>query len=509
MPNADVKAEWTENPAGSAFDRLNDTTRADWVETTTVNAITRVDYETVTLGAGEVVVYAEVEVDLVTFGSQIEMSILVDGTVTSRAVLVPTSTDGIYRVGVAAPLTQTQVDGIRFQCVHKVAGTSFVYSAPLKLYTRTDVWDAANAKFRANRNASTGLSAAAGFLGSDIGGSVDLGGGRSLFYGGDAGIATAASQQFWSGTNVSTPAAPRATFVRNIALLLDSYDVEAATFTYTTGAANSPYHPDDGTYGGRWPFKSFIHSGRLFTVGRFSTAPYDRIWVAYTDSFAGAPSTWTWTYLPSIPGFCVDRGNAEFGIWDDGVDKVYMWSSGPGATAPWRVALCRLDTTLFHSGDWRRPEWWTGTTWSLDKPGFPTRFPRGILGRKKPRVPVSPANPAVPITNQGSVTRRSDNKFQLVTMDASIPHGGPGAPFQLHYALTSGTSPGNFGALTAKFVVPAGEPFPYGASYHPQLTWSGMGANDQVWTYSSNWDASDRTWEPLYYTRFVKALSIT
>jgi hypothetical protein len=437
----------------------------------------------------------------------VEFSLLAAGAGTVRSELIPAGTNGWFSMVCAAPFSQANIDGFQLSFVVKSgSGTARVYAAYIELNTRTDIWDAANAKMRANRSPNSGLSLASGApIGTDIGPSVDLGGGRSLFYGGDAGMATAAGQQFWTGTNQANPSAPRATFVRNVALLLDSYDVEAATFSWFTGPSNTPYHPDDPTHGGRWPFKSFIHDGRLFTVGRFSTPPHHLVWIAYTDDFTGDPDTWTWTYLPAIPGFCHDRGNAEFGIWDDGAGTVYMWSHGPAAGAN-TVSLCRVDATAFHDGDWRRPEWWNGIGWSRDKSGIITPDPPGLIGRSKPRGRLYPPLDE-DIGNQGSVHRRSaDNKFQLTVIDGPI---GSAAPIELRYALTSGTSPEAFGALSSKYVIPDGEAFVYGPAHHPQLTWTGMGANDQVWTYASNWGGSNRQWEPLYFTRFVKVTSVT
>lgn len=510
QPNADDKADWTENPAGTAFQRLNNTARDNWIETSTADATCRVDYETVTIPAGEVVVYVEAQVDCLAFGCDIEIALLIDSTVRARYTLAVSGTNGVVKLGCTAPFTQAQLNGIRFHCIHRAGafgGTSFVYSAPLRVHTRADVWEAANVKLRANRDPSTGLSIAAGFMGSDISPATDLGGGRTWMTGGDAGMATASGQQFWFGTNSASPSAPRTSFVRNIGLLLDSYTVESANFTYWTGASNSPYYPDDSAYGGRWPFKHFVHSGRLITVGRFEGAG-ELVWIAYTDNFSGAPNTWTWTFMPPIRVLCASQPNGEFGVWDDGAGKVYMWSFGPnqGPNSTNMVSLCRVDTTRFHAIDWRRPEWWTGRSWRRDRLAVTKAVGLGVGGRRRARGNLHPALTRE-IGGQGQVIRRStDSKFQLVVLDESLFRL---PPFEMRYALTPSTTPGTFGPFTSKFTVPEGQSFVYGCNAHPQLTWSGKGSNDQVWTYASNWDDASRTWEPSYFTKFVKALSVT
>lgn len=508
MPNADHKDAWTETGGPTfAWDCLNDRSRTEYITTTTIDAICRVDYETLTLRTDEVVACIVVEVDLLAFGGSIQLGVLIDGTVTVRTVTIPNTTDGVYNFVVTAPFTQAQLDSIRFQAVHKSGGTSFVYSAPMKVYTRTDVWESVNSKMRANRHTSTGLSIAAGYMGSDLCPSVDLGGGRSWLSGGDAGFTDAGGKQFWFGENASTPGAGRANFVRNHGLLLDSYNLEAANFTYWTGASLTPYYPDDATYGGRWPFKHLVHDGRLITVGRYPDYP-NLAWVAYCDDFSGAPNTWVWTFLPAVTGFAIDRANAEFGYWDDGAGKIYIWNAGPGSTSPWRFSMCRLDADSFHEIRWTQPEWFTGTGWSRDRHGSATSLPPAVRGRRRLRARLDPEPPEL-LTNQGGVDRRPDGRFQLSVMDASPAHGGGPPPYTLRYALTPGTVPGIFQPGLSTFIVPEGEPFVYAPSYHPHLTWPGMGESDQVWSYASNWGDSFRQWEPLYFSRFVKARLVT
>jgi hypothetical protein len=520
--NTDGKADWTEVGAGNAFDRLNDGTRqptapdtgTDYIESATNGQISRHGLTTQALAGGETVVSVRFWFYVITPAGRnvrADINIPTGGTIGSNTV--PAGSTGWQKVELAAPFTQAQLDGMEIQFINgDGTGTTRVYSAYVEVNTRTDVWAAANAKLQAGRNASTGLSVGSGsVLGSDIGPSVDLGGGRSLLYGGDAAIATGAGQQFYLGTNTSNSGAARATLVGNIALLLNSYEVEAATFTYYTGASNTPYHPDHVTYGRRWPYQSFIQDTRLFTVGRFSSASGS--WAAYTDNFSGAPNTWTWTYLPTFPQNLTDRPNCEWGIWDDESTWVYCWSSGPQLgflSATDAVTLCRLPRARFNAGDWTNPEWWTGTEFKRDKKPLFLSFPPGALPGKKHRGNAHAATPRF-MSGQGSVVRRAvDDKFQALMSDDTLLQA---TPYVLRYALTASTNPASFGSFSAEFTIPDGEEFVYGAAHHPQLTWSGMGANDQVWSYASNWYDlginGHNTWEPLYFTRFVKATSIT
>lgn len=515
-PNGDSKADWTEVPGGLASDRLNEViiqpsvpdTGTNYIESATNPQICRLDVNVVTLGVGEIVAVARLWVYIDTASRGVTTTIMVSGTVV-RETTFPAGTVGWRGLTLAAPLTQAQVDSLQMQFTTTAgSGTARIYATYFEVNTRTDIWESVNSKFRYNRDATSGLTVGAGFFGSDMGPSVDIGGGRSIQYGGDAGFATASGQQFYLGNNVANPSAPRVTFVRNMVMLIDSYNLEAANFWFYTGPGLVGYHPDHPTYGGRWPYKSFVHDGRLYTVGRFVTTAV-LAWAAYTDDFTGNPDTWTWTYAPAYTAFAADRGNGEWGIWDDGAGTVYMWSAGPQDKTQ---SLCRLNATEFHNLNWVRPEWWTGDGWLRDKPGMVRSFPRGVYGRKHPRENLYRPIPDVP-AGQGSVHRRvSDNRFQATTMDDPLSGS---LPFQMRYALTPSTVPTEFNDFFLRYTLPEGERFCYGPSCHPQLTWPGMSSSDQVWSYASNWPffveytGDERAWEPMYFTRFVKAYGVT
>lgn len=522
QPNADQKADGTEVPSGSAFDRVNDgtsyptvpDTSTDYIDLTATSQISRWDLTTQTLAGGEVVVSARVFVYLSTTGGLSARIHLRTGGDTLLQIDIPAGTAGAwYRKNVLWTLTQSQVDALNIQ-VQAItgSGTARIYSAYTELYTRTDVWQVANDKILQARNNANGLSASAGYMGSDQWRSIDLGSGRSLILGADSGWASAAGQQQPFGTNKNSGAATRAEFLRNTVHTLSAYNVDTATLTSYKGATAGPdgresYFPST-TLGGqdclRWAYNGFVLSGVLYVTGALVTLTGLTSlgsWVGKCTNFSGTPDTWSWTYLSPFADTVLEVNPGHVGVVDGGDGFLYFFSTVRKQTVAGfnDIAAARVSTTDISADRWFNGQWFNGTGW--------VRMPRRVgggrgFGRRPPR----PTTIAGPVT--GTVHRRPDGKWQYTGVEEQLLVGGP--PFHLSVRLTAGTTLGAFGSATQKFLVPEGENFPYVGGAHPQLTWTGKAADDQVWSYFAGQigEGGDDNMGTNGFPRFVKALAV-
>ncbi len=526
-PNADIKADQTEVPGGTAFSCLDDVVTqptvpdtTDYVTSSTTDQFTRCDFATAAIPGGDTVHTVRLWVYIrTTLPRPISVRLMnATGTIADRTIPSGTAA-GWQALTVIVPSTQAQVDAFRADWAPDAGtGAAEVACWYIEVNTRADIFNVANAKFRANRDPESGLSVAAGYMRSDFGPTADLGAGVSLCFGGDGDWATAAGQQPLLGTNIYNPGAPRTNFINNVACIINGYNLDTATFTFFSGAGGTSYFAGttmpDGTNVVRWPLKPYLRSGRLIVTGMLTQLvplTVRGFWGAYCDNWnlnPTNPGLWTWTFMPIMPPTTSVHAFGELGFMDIADGFVYMASLESPAQ---KMSLYRLPAAQFQAvTDWRGGEWWTGSGWARDKSGVWLVDPAPmLLGRNKPRGNTfqTPFNPTTQNWNGGFMHRRSsDNKFQVTAIFDS-----PGVtPANIGYALTPGTSIAKLGSITNKYVVPDGEnAFAYSAMCHPQLTFTGAVAGDQVWSYAVGVGDDSGTWGWNYGTRWVKALAVT
>ena len=538
-PNGDGKADWDETPGGTAASCLDDGIRApsapnltDYVSTSTIDEDCRVTMSTVVLGGGETVIgiraYAYVETPA---DRQLRWSVsfpLATGLAFTETV--DENTTGWVSATVQAPFTQTQLDNmeITFDVPDAGSGTVRVYACYIEVHTRTDEWSAAQAKLYANRNANTGLSIGAGFLGGDCFYPVQLSATVTAYLMRDTHVATAAGQQQTFGTNPNQGVSSgRTSFVRSAIYIQNGANPETATFTLFTGAGNTDYFPDHADGRVRWPQGGFIKDGRLFVVGMLETGniqPTGR-WVAYCDDWDSNPtnpSLWTWTFpdTANYRGGLSEVGVGAQGIFDNSATDgfVYLFDDGTLFTTTKAISIYRLPEAQFDAGDdWRGGEWWTGSGWSKDKPGIITAVPPGIIGKKKPRGGTYDftlgADEGV---NEGTIHRLGDGRWVRTgifdapwTWDPVVQHGT--RPYHMAVSFTDDTTIGSkFQTPVEKYTLSDVEEWVYFGSAMPWLTWTGQGANDIAGTYNGNQDTdSGNNFGTGYYPKFCKLLSVT
>lgn len=533
-PDADSKADWTESPAGSAFDRLNDGTRyptapnvaSDFITSSTTDQICRVTFGNYTLVGSEVTVGAKLYVYIDTPGRacRVQFQHTSGGTVSVLDEDIPAGTNGWQVFSVVAPFTQAMMDGLQVNFSPRAgSGATTIYAAYAEFHTSTDFWSAAMDKIWANRVKATGLSAAAGFLGGDAFSPVDLNGTVIAFAMRDCHMATAAGQQQALGVHPTTPGAGRATFVRSAIGIASNKALESGTFTVTAGAGTTNYFPNTADGRIRWPQAMFIRNGRLFCVGMLETSnirPTGR-WVSYCDDFAANPTNpalWTWTHAATYPGGLTKVAVGAQGIYDNSATDgfVYLFDDGTLFTTRKPTSIYRLPVAQFDDAtDWTGGEWWTGSGWSKDKPGTPVSLPPMLIGRKKPRGGTYDFELAADQgVNEGTVHHTAANKFQLTgvfdapwTWDPIVQLGT--VPYHMGYSLTANDTPGSkFAAPTVeKVALTEVEDWAYFGVRTP-LTWAGMGADDQAWGYNGNADRTNN-FEAAYFPKLLKVTNVT
>lgn len=535
-PTADGKADWDETPAGTAWSCLDDGVRyptapnlTDFVSTSTIDEDCRVGMGTYTLQAGETVdgirAYAYVDVPADRTMRWSASHPLATGL--SFTDTIAAGTTGWVSFDVIAPFTQTQVDNLELTFDLPTAGsggTGKVYACYIELHTRDDGWPEAMAAILANREPNKGLSVGAGFLGGDCFSPVEISSSVTALMLRDSYIATAANQKQALLTSPNNASGGSTGFVRSAIGILSSvgHDVEAATFTVATGAGNTSYFPNTADGRIRWPQGAFVRNGRLFVVGMLETSninPTGR-WVSYCDDYGDNPTDptlWTWTHAATYPAALTKVAVGAQGIFDNSATDgfVYLFDDGTLFTSRKPTSIYRLPVAQFDDAtDWTGGEWWTGTGWSTDKPGFMTTLPPAIIGRKKPRGGTYDfALAADEGVNEGTIHRRSDNKWQLTglfdapwTWDPVVQLGT--RPYHVGCAVTAGTTIGSkFQDYVNYYELSDLEDWAYFGAAIPWLTWTGQGANDQAWSYNGN-QSDNNAFSIAYYPKLCKAVSV-
>lgn len=535
-PDGDDKNQWTEVPAGAAWSLLVTTVDAPTVPDTSSRieiaddtSLARNFMSTTPLDATETVVGLRLKLYVSTpagRGIACELRSQPQGTIFKNlSDTIAAGTTGWVTYTITAPFSQDMVNSLHVQLVGTAGtGTVTVYKYYIELYIRSDVWRAANARLMSNRDERSGLSLGAGFIGGDCFKSVDLGGGVSAFMMRDSMITSAAGMQQTFGFNPESPGASRAAFPRSGITIANSYDVETATYTFQSGAGGSSYFPDTtfrGTTVIRWPQNALLRSGRLFVVGVLESSgirPIGRF-VAYCDNWSSNPtdtSLWTWTYAAMYGPAQTEVAVGDLGIWDNsGTDGfIYLFDSGVLFPTRFPPSIYRLLAAQFQAAtNWKGGEWWNGDSWSKDRPGLANRL-RGTIGRHKPRgnTYATTLSATEGFTEGSAFKRVSDGRFQLTgifdapwTWDPLTQLGV--LPYHMGYALTPASTIGEFAAHIDKWEVPETEDWVYIGAAHPQMTWPGMQANDQVWSYNGN-TTSINTFDTSYWPKFVKVRQV-
>lgn len=330
-------------------------------------------------------------------------------------------------------------------------------------------WPEAEAKFAQNMSGTT--SVAAGFMGSDLASSIDLGGTRVLWLFGDSFWATAAGQT-----------RQQAKFIRNcIALQTGSYDLSAATLTFYagiepdgTGTTPGSFFPEIGPADWAWISTGCMIDDKLLLIGSnvqpaTGDFPFRGAGTrAYlVDNPASVPSAWIMSPLSTpfttsspLPGIqLLDAGDG------------YIYGFGRGADAWEGMYTMRWLRDDAKAGRLMNPQWWRGSTlgWS-NTPQYGGRI------NAQPSPVLQPL-----IGAEGSVHKRSNNAWVTIQSPAI------GAT-DLAYATSTALS-GPFGTLTSFYTPPeSGNPLydVYAGKGHAEQTWAGKATNDIVCTYAVN-----------------------
>lgn len=526
----DDKSEWEETPAGTGTNVLYRGVRAPEIPDTsrfiseaTQGEITRVFCFSRQLAPDETVT----SVRCWCYGNpgsrmfNVALKTTHNDDVLVEFMVAAGSPTGWYTLPYIGSLTQAQIDGLQIVLqAHPGSGACTVYTAYVELRCSKRVWDAGCRKIRHNLTAD-GFSVAAGFMGCDVWTSTDLGSGRSIFWGGDTLYATAGGQQKLFGTNANNPGAGRTAFVRNSVTLFTSYDVEAApnpvTYIGADGDGNpDAYFPDIVVQGQpyhRWPSYGYRLDDKLFVSGAFirnepgqGDLAAGGYWAMLLDNISDTPNNWTQTELRPLGRGVQTMGHGDIGVIDHPDGYVYFWGIGPGLDR----SVYRLPRARAKAGHVTGGEWWDGNAgWFRDRQhplehahaGGRLQRRGGVWGTDIAGGPGSNA----PVG--GSVHRRADGTYQYSALF--------GFPFdiglQLGYAKTPSTDIAPFPQYTTVFEIPDDEFFSYAAVWHPQMTWSGMGPNDQVWSYcmgGSGIMGGDSNIDTSGFPRFAKVYGI-
>jgi hypothetical protein len=353
-------------------------------------------------------------------------------------------------------------------------------------------WTEANDKFTQNLSGSTSI--AAGYMGSDVATSIDLGGTRILWLLGDTFWATAAGQT-----------RSQCLFLRNaVALQTGSYDLGSATLTFYagiapdgTGSTPGSFFPEFGPANAIWPISGCMIDDKLL-ITCFDVQPANNSfgfgvagWRAILiDNPSAAPSAWIKTVVevPSAdtePAFTVS-------LIDPGDGYVYNYGQGKDE-AMYVMRWPRLDAK---AGRLMDPEYWYGSSF-----GWTRNLPQG---RTRPRpASVCPA----PTAGDGSIHQQSDGDWLIIQM--------PGFGGTSLSSATSSSLSGPFGTLTSFYTPPestatggGGQPIylVYAGKGHPELSWSGKAIDDIACSYATNGTGGNSVYTDMncYWPRFVK-----
>lgn len=333
-------------------------------------------------------------------------------------------------------------------------------------------WPSATAKFTANFNGS--VSAAAGFMGSDVASTVDLGSGRVLWIFGDTFWATAAGQS-----------RAQCAFLRNSVAIQTGYDLSSATMTFYAGVAPDGVGTNVGSFFPEaypshyyWANTGILLDDTLLvTTGKIqgggNTTGLDFVvdgWAAFLISNpSAAPSAWVKTQL-QVPTWN-DGPYYTVHLTDPGDGYVYVFGRGPDYNMygqRWTRANAKV-------GQLMDPEYWYGPTLGWRK--------QTNLGRTKIRQTPIITQAAFLGANDGSFHRQSDGTWVHI----QTPSFG-----QTHLAYcTSSSINGPFSNLADFYIPPeathttAGQATYniYAGKGHPEQTWSGKAADDILCTY--------------------------
>lgn len=361
------------------------------------------------------------------------------------------------------------------------------------------LWTAANAIWTQNMDPTTHLSLAAGLMGCDGTGSIDLGGSRVLWPTGDPLWATAA------GKTRAQCAHPR----NAVSLQSGSYDFSACTLTGYAGAGGTSFFPERAPGGcpcWHWPGlgvmlddKLLVSSYRMESASSGFRQRGTTIWLV--DNPAAAPSSWVMTP--------VDLPDGQDSIMLTGqlLDPADGWLYVVGQTDVAERAgyLARFPRADAKRGKLDTPQWWMGTVRGFGY-GRPRRFANDwplaqILPPNFARVSVTVSKRASDWITVGSVGfPRSDLRYGLAaTMQGPFPD--PLTSFFTPPENATVDGSGNHLYTT------------YSGSGHIEQTWSGKGANDLLVAYaaSENPPFSSILTDPTgsYWPRMVKATSLT
>lgn len=358
-------------------------------------------------------------------------------------------------------------------------------------------WSQANDKF--TQNVSGSVSIAAGFMGSDLATSIDLGGTRVLWLFGDTFWATAAGQT-----------RTQCLFIRNtIALQTGSYDLSAATLTFYaglapdgTGTTPGSFFAETGPSNWAWVSAGCMIDDKLLLitvdlqpfVGGLGFGVVG--WRAYlVDNPAAAPTAWTIIPVP-VPS---TNTTPILGLQVLDPGDGYVYAYGRGANDDLAMYAVRWPRAKAKAGQLMDPQWWRGTVfgWS-NLPQFGDHAQRGPIA-------VEPG----PTATEGSIHQRSDNMW--VTIQT------PGFGATNLSSATSSSLSGPFGALTSFYTPPESTQLNgsgqilydvYAGKGHPEQTWAGKATDDILCSYVANADpvggASVQTDMSIYFPKFVK-----
>lgn len=359
------------------------------------------------------------------------------------------------------------------------------------------LWPEANAKWTQNMDPTTHQSLAAGLMGCDGTGSIDLGNGRVLWPTGDALWATAAGQ------TRSQCAHPR----NAVSLQSGSYDFSACTLTSYAGAGGTSFFPERAPGGcpcWHWPGvgvmlddKLLVSSYRMESAAGGFRQRGTTIWLV--DNPAATPSSWVMTPI-DLPD-----GQDSIMLTGQLIDGGDGWLYVVGQTdLPERAGyLARFPRAAAKRGEFGNPQWWMGTVHGFDY-GRPRRlastFPIAqILPPNILRVSVTAAKRSADWIAVGSVGfPQSDVRYgSAATLEGPFPD-----------PLTSVFTPpenatvdGSGHRLYAT----------YGGSGHVEQTWADKGANDVLLAYAASQNGSFSNIllvSDIYWPRLVKGIDL-
>lgn len=149
-PNSDIKAQWTENPVGNAFDVLDDnvtqpaapSTAGDQIDSATDGQISSHDFTTTTLAGGETPTTITLWVYAATpAGRAITLALVKSdgGTASLATGSFPAGTAASWRsITFTGAVNQARVDGLQASLTAATgSGTASIYAVYIELNTQT------------------------------------------------------------------------------------------------------------------------------------------------------------------------------------------------------------------------------------------------------------------------------------------------------------------------------------------------------------------------------------